>query len=71
MRLGRLVEALIQDLRFSVRMLLRERAFGATVLVTLALSLGSATAVFTLVDVLLLRQLPVKISRRALQHLRA
>ena len=60
MCLGRLVEALIQDVRFTVRMLLRERAFSATVLVTLALSLGSATAVFTLVDVLLLRPLPVK-----------
>jgi predicted permease len=59
MRVGRHVEALIQDLRFSSRLLLRERAFTATVLVTLALSIGSTTAVFTLVDVLLLRPLPV------------
>jgi predicted permease len=51
---------MIQDLRFSVRMLLRERAFAATVLLTLALSIGSTTAVFTLVDVLLLRPLPVR-----------
>jgi len=60
MRPGRHVEALIQDVRFSLRWLLRERAFTATVLVTLALGIGSTTAVFTLVDVLLLRPLPVK-----------
>ncbi len=51
---------MIQDLRFSIRLLLRERAFTATVLVTLALSIGSTTAVFTLVDVLLFRPLPVR-----------
>jgi hypothetical protein len=58
--MGRHVEALIQDLRFSIRLLLRQRAFTATVVVTLALSIGSTTAVFTLVDVLLLRPLPVR-----------
>jgi predicted permease len=51
---------MIRDLRFSIRLLLRERAFSATVLLTLALSIGSTTAVFTLVDVLLLRPLPVR-----------
>jgi putative ABC transport system permease protein len=60
MRLGRHVEALIQDARFSLRWLRRERAFTVTVLVTLALGIGSTTAVFTLVDVLLLRPLPIK-----------
>jgi hypothetical protein len=57
--MGRHVEALIQDVRFSIRVLLRERAFTATVLLTLALSIGLTSAVFTLVDVLLLRPLPV------------
>ena len=60
MRIGRHVEALVQDVRFSVRVLLRERAFTATVLVTLAISIGLTSAVFTLVDVLLLRPLPVR-----------
>jgi predicted permease len=60
MRVGRHVETSIQDVRFSLRWLLRERAFTITVLVTLALGMGSTTAVFTLVDVLLLRPLPVK-----------
>ncbi len=62
--MGRHVEALIQDVRFSLRWLLRERAFTATVLVTLGLSMGSTTAVLTLVDVLLLRPLPVKSPER-------
>ena len=60
MRIGPHVDAVIQDIRFSLRWLLRERAFTATVLITLALSIGSTTAVFTLVDVLLLRPLPVR-----------
>jgi predicted permease len=59
MHIGRHVEVLLQDLRFSIRFLLRARTFAATVLVTLALSIGSTAAVFTLVDVLLLRALPV------------
>ena len=60
MRVGLQVEAVIQDIRFSFRWLSRERAFTATALLTLALGIGSTTAVFTLVDVLLLRPLPVK-----------
>jgi predicted permease len=64
MRIGRHVETLIRDVRFSLRWLLRERAFTVTVLVTLALGLGSTTAVLTFVDVLLLRPLPVKSPER-------
>ena len=60
MGIGLQVEALIQDIRFSFRWLLRERTFTATALLTLALGIGSTTAVFTLVDVLLFRPLPVK-----------
>jgi hypothetical protein len=63
MHMGRHVEAFVQDLRLSIRWLLRERAFTATVLVTLAVSLGVTSAVFTLVDVLLLRPLPVSSPR--------
>jgi hypothetical protein len=48
MRIGLHIEALIRDIRFSFRWLLRERAFTATVLVTLALGIGSTTVVFTL-----------------------
>jgi predicted permease len=54
------LETLIQDLRYSLRILLRARVFTASVLVMLALSIGSTAAVFTLVEVLLLRPLAVK-----------
>ena len=54
------LETLIQDLRYSLRILLRAPVFTASVLVMLALSIGSTAAVFTLVEVLLLRPLPVK-----------
>jgi predicted permease len=64
MRVGRHFETLIQDLRFSIRLWLRERASTVAVLITLALSVGSTTAVFTLVDVLLLRPLPVSSPER-------
>jgi putative ABC transport system permease protein len=64
MQLGRHVEALIQDLRFAIRFLRRARTFTATVLVILALSIGSTAAVFTLVEVLLLRPLPVSSPQR-------
>ena len=55
---------LIQDLRYSMRILLRAPVFTASVLVVLALSIGSTAAVFTLVEVLLLRPLPVKSPER-------
>jgi hypothetical protein len=59
MRLTGHLETLIQDLRYSIRILLRGRVFAASVLM-LALNIGSTAAVFTLVEVLLLRPLPVK-----------
>jgi predicted permease len=54
------LETLIHDLRYSTRILLRARGFTASVLVMLALSIGSTAAVSTLVEALLLRPLPVK-----------
>ena len=53
-------DALRQDLRYTCRLLAKEWTFAVTVLVILALSTGSTAAVFTLVDALLLRPLPVR-----------
>jgi predicted permease len=57
-RAGHVVETLFQDLRFGVRMLLKSRGFTLTVILTLALSVGASTAIFSLVNALLLKSLP-------------
>jgi predicted permease len=49
-----------QDLRFSGRLLRRRPAFALTAIVTLALGIGGATALFSLANALLLRRLPVE-----------
>ncbi len=54
------LDALLQDRRYTCRFLAKEKTFAITVLVTVALSTGSTAAVFTLVDRLLLRALPVR-----------
>jgi len=53
------LDALIQDVRYAARSLRRHRAFSLTVVLTLALGIGANTAIFTLIDALLLRALPV------------
>jgi predicted permease len=48
----------MSDLRYAVRQLIRQRGFSLVVVVTLALGIGANTAVFGLVNALLLRPLP-------------
>lgn len=47
-----------KDLRFGLRMLARNPGFTVTVIVTLALSIGANTAIFSMVNALLLKSLP-------------
>ena len=53
------LESIARDLRFGVRSLKSRPAFTLTVIATLALGIGANAAIFTLVDALLLRPLPV------------
>jgi macrolide transport system ATP-binding/permease protein len=48
----------MQSLKFAVRQFRRSPAFAVTVAVTLALSIGANTAIFSIVDALLLKDLP-------------
>jgi predicted permease len=61
------LERLLQDLRFGARILIRNRGFTTIALATLALGIGATTAVFSLVDAVLLRPLPYRNAGRLVE----
>jgi len=54
------LESLLQDLRIGTRSLLKSPGFTAVALISLALGIGGNAAIFTLIDQVLLRNLPVR-----------
>ena len=54
------MHTLVQDLRYGFRMLLKQKGLTAVALLSLALGIGANTALFSIMDAMLLKMLPVK-----------
>ena len=59
-RLFSLIEIVFQDLRFALRMLAKSPGFTAVAVLSIALGIGANTAIFSLIDAVMWRTLPVK-----------
>jgi predicted permease len=53
------MESLVQDIKFSVKLLWKEKGFAATAMTTLALCIGANAAIFSILYAVVLRPLPV------------
>ena len=54
-----LLEQFLQDARYALRAMAANKTFSALAIISLALGIGANTAIFSLIDSLLLRSLPV------------
>ena len=63
-RFGAALEQIVQDLKYALRSLSRSRGFALVGVVTVALGIGASTAVFSVVDAVLLNPLPFSRAER-------
>ena len=66
-RHGGLLDEVGRDVRYALRLFIKNRGFTCTVVLTLALGIGANTAIFSLIDALMLRWLPVRNPQELLQ----
>ncbi len=59
-RMGTILDSLIQDVNYGIRMLCKRKGFTLLIVVILGLGIGANTAIFSLVDAALLKELPVE-----------
>jgi predicted permease len=52
------MDSLLQDIRFGAKLLTKDKGFALTAIVTLALCIGANTAIFSVINAVLLRSLP-------------
>src|SRR5438132_4505519 len=65
----RLEDDMFQDLRYGVRMLLKHKGFTAVAVLSLALGIGANVAVFSVINAVMLKMLPVHEPERLVEFL--